>query len=143
MSGYDDIINLPHHTSATRPHMSAHDRAAQFSPFAALTGYDAAIGETGRLTEERLELDEEEKAMLDRKQQILLDHIREQPEIRVTCFVPDEKKAGGAYVTVTGHVKRIDGYERVLTMTDGEKIPMDAIAEIDSALFRGMFESIE
>ena len=137
MSGnYDDIINLPHHVSATRPQMSMIDRAAQFSPFAALTGYDAAIKETGRLTDERIEIDEDTKASLDMKQAYLMEIIDEQPEISVTYFLPDTKKSGGAYVTVTGNLKRFDEYERLLILTNGKKIPMDDIADIESDLFR-------
>lgn len=136
---YEDIINLPHHVSKTRPQMSMLDRAAQFSPFAALTGYDAAIKETGRLTDEKQELDEDTKAALDMKQAYLMEMIDEQPEISVTYFLPDTKKAGGAYATVTGKLKRFDEYERLLILTDGKKIPMDDIADIESDLFRGIF----
>lgn len=136
---YEDIINLPHHVSKTRPQMSMLDRAAGFSPFAALTGYDAAIKETGRLTDEKQELDEDTKAALDMKQAYLMEMIDEQPEISVTYFLPDTKKAGGAYATVTGKLKRFDEYERLLILTDGKKIPMDDIADIESDLFRGIF----
>lgn len=137
---YEDIINLPHHVSKTRPQMSMLDRAAQFSPFAALTGYDAAIKETGRLTDEKQELDDDTKAALDMKQAYLMEMIDEQPEISVTYFLPDTKKAGGAYATVTGKLKRFDEYERLLILTDGKKIPMDDIADIESNLFRGIME---
>ena len=136
---YEDIINLPHHVSKTRPQMSMLDRAAQFSPFAALTGYDAAIKETGRLTDEKIEMDEDRKAALDMKQAYLIEMLDEQPEISITYFLPDTKKLGGAYVTVTGNLKRFDEYERLLILTDGKKIPMDDIADIESDLFRGMF----
>jgi hypothetical protein len=137
---YEDILNLPHHVSKTRPQMSMLDRAAQFSPFAALTGYDDAIKETGRLTDEKIEMDEDRKAALDMKQAYLIEMIDEQPEISITYFLPDTKKSGGAYVTVTGNLKRFDEYERLLILTDGKKIPMDDIADIESDLFRGMFE---
>ena len=137
---YEDILNLPHHVSKTRPQMSMLDRAAQFSPFAALTGYDDAIKETGRLTDEKIEMDEDRKAALDMKQAYLIEMIDEQPEISITYFLPDAKKSGGAYVTVTGNLKRFDEYERLLILTDGKKIPMDYIADIESDLFRGMFE---
>lgn len=133
---YEDIINLPHHVSRTRPQMSMLDRAAQFSPFAALTGYDAAIKETGRLTDEKIELDEDTKAALDMKQAYLVEVIDEQPEISITYFLPDTKKSGGEYVTVTGNLKRFDEYERLLILTDGKKIPMDDIADIECDLFR-------
>ena len=136
MEGYKDIINLPHHVSKTRPQMSMLDRAAQFSPFAALTGYDAAIKETGRLTDEKIELSEEAKASLDRKQAYLIEMIDELPEITVTYFLPDTKKSGGAYVTVTGNLKRFDEYERLLILTDSRKIPMDDIANIECDLFK-------
>lgn len=135
---YEDIINLPHHVSKTRPQMPELERAAQFSPFAALTGYDAAIQETGRLTDERIDFGEETKAMLDMKQQYLSDIIADQPEITVTYFVPDEKKAGGAYITVTGNLKRIEEYERMMILTNGKKIPMDEIADIEADIFRGI-----
>ena len=136
---YEDIINLPHHVSKTRPQMSMLDRAAQFSPFAALTGYDVAIKETGRLTDEKIELDEDTKAALDMKQAYLIEMIDEQPEITIIYFLPDARKVGGAYVTVTGNLKRFDEYERLLILTNGKKIPMDDIADIESDLFKGMF----
>ena len=100
MNPYDDIINLPHHTSASRPHMSAYDRAAQFSPFAALTGYDSAITETARLTDKRAELDEYSKAALNEKLCMIQDQTDEQPEVSITYFQPDNKKSGGAYMAL-------------------------------------------
>ena len=132
---YEDIIHLPHHVSKTRPQMSMQDRAAQFSPFAALTGYDAAISETGRLTDERTDLGEETKAMLDMKQQYLLEVISDQPEITVTYFVPDEKKAGGAYVTHRGRIRKIDTYLRRLLFEDGTEVHMQYIFEMDGEIF--------
>lgn len=133
---YLDIINLPHHVSAARPQMSMMDRAAQFSPFAALTGYDDAITETGRLTSERIELDEDAKAALDMKHACLMEIINDQPDISVTYFLPDTIKSGGEYVTVTGNLKRFDEYERLLILTDGQKIPMDDILDIESSSLR-------
>ena len=135
MGKYDDIINLPHHTSPKRPRMSMIDRAAQFSPFAALTGYDAAVKETARLTDRRIELTEDSRAALDRKQQLLVDNLAEHPEVSVTYFVPDERKAGGAYITNTGSVKKVDDYLRLLILTDGTKIPLDDILDMESELF--------
>ena len=135
---YDDIINLPHHISATRSHMTAIDRAAQFSPFAALTGYEAAIKETARLTDERVELDEYAKDALREKLQIITDRIKEHPEITITYFQPDAKKKGGAYVTAVGSAKKIDEYERVVVMTDGTVIPIDETISIDGQIFELM-----
>ena len=132
---YEDIINLPHHVSKTRPQMPMSDRAAQFAPFAALTGYDAAIKETGRLTDERIELDEEASTALDRKYQLLMDVFDDAPEVTITYFQPDERKAGGKYLTATGAVKKVDDYERLITMQDGAKIPMDDVLSIDGELF--------
>ena len=128
---YDDIIHLPHHVSATHPHMAAIDRAAQFSPFAALTGYDAAIKETARLTDQKVELDEVMKEALSNKLQMVADRLKERPEIAITYFQPDGKKNGGAYVTVINTVKKIDVYERIVVMTDGKVIPVDEIISID------------
>ena len=135
---YDDIINLPHYVSPTRPRMSMINRAAQFSPFAALTGYDAAIKETGRLTDRRIELSEDSRAALDRKQQLLVECLADHPEVSVTYFIPDERKSGGAYVTVTGIVKKVDDCQRLLLLTDGTKIPLDEILELESELFHGL-----
>ena len=136
MSGpYDDIIHLSHPTSKNRPRMSIHDRAPQFSPFAALSGHAAAIAETARLTDRKLELDEDTKAELDRRQAILLEHISERPEITVTWFRPDERKSGGAYITTTGRLKKIDEIERVLVLTDGARIPLEDVAGLESDSF--------
>ena len=132
---YNEIINLPHHVSKTRPQMPMSDRAAQFAPFAALTGYDAAIKETGRLTDERIELDEEALTALDLKYQLLMEALDEAPKVTITYFQPDERKAGGAYVTATGAVIKVDDFERLITMQDGTKIPMDDILSIDGELF--------
>ena len=127
---YEDIINLPHHVSKTRPQMSMLDRAAQFSPFAALTGYDAAIKETGRLTDEKIELDEEALTALDMKYQLLINALDDAPEVTITYFQPDERKAGGKYITATGAVKKVDDFERRITMQDGTKIPMDDVYDM-------------
>jgi hypothetical protein len=137
---YDDIIHLKHHVSATRPLMAAIDRAAQFSPFAALTGYDAAIKETARLTDKRLELDEYFKNVLNDKLQILADRMKEHPEIAITYFVPDTKKNGGAYVTAIGTAKKIDEYERIVVMADSTAIPMDDIISIEGQIFKTMWD---
>ncbi len=132
---YEDIIYLPHHVSTKHPHMSAIDRAAQFSPFAALTGYGEAIKETARLTGERVELDEYTKDALSDRLQIIADRINEHLEIVITYFRPDAKKNGGTYITTISTVKKIDEYERVIVMTDGTAIPIDEIISIDGQIF--------
>ena len=137
MSGkYDDIIGLPHPTSARHPRMPISDRAAIFSPFAALSGHSAALAETARLTDQKIELDEDTKAELDRKQAILREHLTEQPEITVTWFQPDEKKAGGAYATITGRLRKIDEAEKALVLLDGTKIPLENVMELESSCFQ-------
>ncbi len=135
---YEDIINLPHHVSKTRPQMSMIDRAAQFSPFAALTGYDAAIKETGRLTDEKIEMDEEALNILNMKFQLLVDRLADEPEITFTYFKPDERKAGGAYIDVTGKVKKVDDFERLIVMQNGTKMPMDDILNIEGEIFASL-----
>lgn len=135
---YDDIIHLPHHVSKTRPQMSMQDRAAQFSPFAALTGYDAAIKETGRLTVRKVEMDEEALHILNMKFQILVDSMDVRPEVTFTYFEPDKHKAGGAYVEVTGMVKKIDDFERLIVMQDGTKLLMDDILRIEGEIFASL-----
>lgn len=135
---YEDIINLPHHVSETRPQMSTIDRAAQFSPFAALTGYDAAIKETGRLTDEKIEMDEEALNILNMKFQLLVDRLADEPEITFTYFKPDERKAGGAYIDVTGKVKKVDDFERLIVMQNGTKMPMDDILNIEGEIFASL-----
>ena len=132
---YDDIIHLPRPISKTHPPMSVMDRAAQFSPFAALTGYDAAIKETARLTDEKIELDEYAKDALNERLQILAEWIKDHPEIAITYFQPDAKKNGGAYVTAIGAVKKIDEYERFVVMTDGTGIFIEDIIRIDGQIF--------
>ena len=127
---YDDIINLPHHVSENHPHMSLYDRAAQFSPFAALTGHGAAIEETARLTEERIELDESRKEVINEKLMFVSGFSEDAPEIMLTFFVPDGRKFGGEYVSVTGKVKKIDSYKHDVIMTDGKIIPIENIYDI-------------
>lgn len=132
---YDSIKKLPHYQSVTRPHMSLYDRAAQFSPFAALTGYDDAVKETARLTDTKAELDEYEKAAINERLNWIQDTFDVQPEVSITYFLPDKKKSGGAYITVTGYVKKVDEYEHVVVMRNGTKVPIDDIAEIDGEIF--------
>ena len=137
MSGpYDDIIDLPHPTSRRHPRMPIRDRAAIFSPFAALSGHGAAIAETARLTERWIELDEDTRAELDRKQAVLLEHIDKQPEITVTWFQPDERKDGGAYRTAAGRLRKFRELERVLVLADGTEIPLEDVVALESDIFR-------
>ena len=126
---YDDIIGLPHHVSETRPRMARQDRAAQFAPFAALTGLDAAMGETARRTEARITLDENALEELDRRLRELEGREGE-AKIAVTYFRPDEKKAGGAHLTGEGTFRRIDALERRLLFSDGRKIPLEDIIDL-------------
>lgn len=133
---YDDIINLPHPTSQKHPRMSLYDRAAQFSPFAALTGHDAAIKETARFTEKQTEQSEDLISRLNENLQIISDNPG--TEITVTYFVPDERKTGGAYVSHTGIVKKLDVYEYTLVMEDTTIIPISQISEIECILFGKM-----
>lgn len=128
MSGrYDDIIDLPHPVSQRHPQMPLADRAAQFSPFAALTGLDAALQETARLTDQRITLDEYEQAELDKTLQALREAAPQHPAVEITYFQPDTRKAGGQYVTSVGHVKRIAEYEQQLILTEGTSIPLAEI----------------
>ncbi len=132
MSGnYDDITNLPHHVSTKRPQMPMSDRAAQFSPFAALTGHDAAIRETARLTDERIELDEHEIELLNSRLKDILSRQDERAVVSVTYFEPDKKKSGGVYVTATGVIKKVDEFQQTLHLMDGTLILIASIIAID------------
>ena len=128
--GYDDIIELPHHVSAVHPQMPLADRAAQFSPFAALTGHEEAIRETARQTEEFVELEEDRKEEINEKLQWIRENQAKRPEIEVTCFQPDTRKSGGSYLTVCGRVKRIDEIEQQILLTDGTRIAIERIFAI-------------
>ena len=129
ISEYEDIIALPHHVSASHPQMSLADRAAQFSPFAALTGYEDAIDESARLTEEQIELDENAREELDEKLRQIRECGEAHPEITVTYFQKDARKDGGAYVTLTGRVKKIDEYARMISFMDGTAVRIENILQ--------------
>ena len=129
-NSYDDIINLPHPVSKNHPQMPFRDRAAQFAPFAALTGHDAAIKETARLTDERLELSEEVIAQLNEKINIIRNNIGIEQNVSITYFIRDAKKNGGSYVMCSGVVKKVDEYERAIIMTDQTVIPIEQISDI-------------
>ena len=131
---YSDIINLPHHQSKTRPHMSNYNRAAQFAPFAALTGHSEAIDETARLTDSKIELDEYQKAELNDKL-LLLVNSENKEDVFITYFLPDDKKSGGAYITKTGIVAKIREYEKDVIFEDGTEVPIDDIVAIEGNQF--------
>ncbi len=130
---YEDMLYLPHHQSTKRKHMSLHDRAAQFAPFAALNGYEDAIEETGRLTEEEMILDETAVAQINEQLQYLSAHVGEHITVSVTYFKPDERKSGGTYLTDIGVVKRVDETNHFLIMDNGVAISMEQIREIEIA----------
>ena len=127
---YDEILNLPHHVSQTHPRMPMQDRAAQFAPFAALTGYDDVIREARRVTDERIELDEGALDSLSMKMRWLSEHLAESPQVTITYFRPDERKSGGEYLTVSGVVRKIDVDERVVWLGDGTKLRMGDVVAI-------------
>ena len=131
---YDDIISLPHHVSPVHPPMPVGDRAAQFAPFAALTGYEEAVEEAARLTDNRTELNRDRIEELDRELRRLKEHIKERPKAEIIFFKPDERKAGGAFVTAYGEVKKIDEYLGKVIMEDGSIIPIGDIYEINTEL---------
>lgn len=135
MGNYDDIINLPHHESTKHPRMSALNRATQFSPFAALTGHEAAISETARLTNTKLELDEDRKEELDECLQMIREHISLEPKVSITYFVPDTQKEGGSYLQVIGVIKKLDDIEHKIVMKNGTVIPINDIYEVESTIF--------
>ncbi len=136
---YEDILYLPHPVSRRHPQMPLSDRAAQFAPFAALTGHDEAIKETARLTDSYIELEEGQKERLDQRLSLLIKAMGEnpgqEPIITVTCFNPDEKKDGGTYVPVCGRVKKVDGYRREIVLKDGTALPMDDIVAMEGDVF--------
>ena len=132
---YNNIIDLPRHVSSKRPQMPVINRAAQFAPFAALKGHDLAVRETERLTKDRLDLDQYMKDELDMKLKIIVDRINDHPEIKITYFEPDPKKAGGAYLSNTSTVKKIDEYEKLVIMTNGKVISIKEIINIEGQIF--------
>ena len=135
MKDYSDIINMPHHVSNNRPQMSMRDRAAQFAPFAALTGYGDAVRETARQTNQKIELLDEQVAILNEKILFLIEKIKDNLEITITYFIPDKKKEGGAYTTVKGIVKKIDEYNKLIILNDGREIMMDSIFDLQGDIF--------
>ncbi len=136
MNGYCDMIGLPHPVSTTRKRMSRYDRAAQFSPFAALTGFEDVIVEAARLTKERLELSNEQQSQINERLLFILENISARPEVKITFFVPDKRKSGGAYEVAAGFVRRIDEYSGSVIFTDHRAVPIADIYDIESDIFR-------
>lgn len=138
MSRYDDIIDRRYEGSTTHKRMSLENRAAQFAPFAALTGHDAAINETARLTSERIELSGEEQRMLSERLNIVLEKLSEQPILTFVIFQPDTNKSGGCYITITGTVKKFDEYEKAIILTNGKSVLFENVFSIDGEIFNDM-----
>ncbi len=132
---YEDIMELPHHVSRKHPQMTMAQRAAQFMPFVAMQGQMESVRETERLTDDRIDLDDTVKEMVDRKLQHLLASVKDRPEIKVYYFVPDQRKEGGAYCIKTGQVKKIDVYNNVVIFVDGERIPINDIMDLEGNIF--------
>ena len=135
LDNYEDIINLPHHTSLNHPRMSMEKRASQFSPFAALTGYEDLVKESARLTDKKIDLDDGVKQILNNKLQIINQNINNKIEVTFTYFVPDKFKSGGKYIDYTGTIKKIDNYNNLIIMDDMTKISITEIINIKSELF--------
>lgn len=135
MGAYDDIINLPHHVSERHPQMPIQDRAAQFSPFAALTGYEGKVKEAARLTDKKIELTEEQRAILDERLYLLEDILPDHPEVTFTYFLPDLRKEGGAYTTITGKLKKLDRVERTIVLTNGVSIPVENLLQVEGRIW--------
>lgn len=136
MNEYEDIINLKHHVSLKHPQMSKMARAAQFAPFSALAGYDVAIKETARLTDKKIDLDEELQNILNNKLQIIIQNIKSNPEIKVTFFIQDNKKEGGKYITIKGNVKKVDTTNEYIILNDKTEIPINNIINITGTIFK-------
>lgn len=132
---YEDIVNLPRHISKVHPQATMADRAARFSPFAAISGYEDMVKEAARVTEERIDITDATKELLNEKLNMIIEFLDEAPEVTITYFEPDKKKDGGAYISITGTVKRIDEYERIVLMSDDKKIRIEEIYAIESDLF--------
>ena len=136
MDNYEDIINMPHHVSTKHARLSMEQRAAQFAPFAALTGYEDAVKETGRETSFKIELDDEMKQIIDSKLQIILEKIKNKPEVTITYFIPDSKKDGGEYIAKTGLVSKIDTFNQKIVLLDQTEIPINEIIDIEGNILK-------
>lgn len=140
MNNYADIINLKRPVS-NHNHLSIESRASQFSPFAALTGYDSEVKETARITDKRIEIDDGLREMLNVKLNYLNDHIRENPNISITYFVKDSKKDGGKYLTKQGTIKRIDTVNEIIKFNDNMVIPMNDMINITGDIFDTLYDN--
>lgn len=136
---YDDIIHMPHHVSTKHPRMSIENRAAQFAPFAALTGYEDAVKETAREVDTRIEIDEEQKNILDSKIQMIIEQLTNRPVVTFTYFIPDLTKDGGEYISVAGIVKKFDTYNQTILLEDDTEIPVNEVIDISGEIFK-MYE---
>ena len=134
-TGYEDIMHLPHHVSATRPRMSMHDRAAQFAPFAALTGFEDKANETARQTQQRIIIDENEIDLINNKLKLIEFKLNEKPTVKITYFEKDAFKEGGKYITAAGCIQSIDLLNSNILMSDGTKVPVNDIIDIDGDIF--------
>lgn len=132
---YEDMLMMPHHQSSKRPHMTMRERAAQFAPFAALTGHDEAIVETARYVESKLELEEDVLVELDERLGTLKEKIKESPRVSITYFRPDMHKKGGTYITISGTLKKIDEYKQKLILEEGDQIAIRDIVRIEERIF--------
>ena len=130
MGEYDDIIHLPHYEPKRHPRMPMAARAAQFAPFAAVAGHDAAIREEGRITDSWAELGDTGNEELNRKMEQLITLLPQHPTITIEYFLYDSHKSGGSYQSVSGHVKHVDEYERMIELMDGRKIAIDMVKDI-------------
>ncbi len=128
---YEDIIHLPYHPSKVHPQMSIHDRAAQFAPFAALTGFEDAVEEEGRLTQGQIELDEMELELLNLELNEIAEQIDRRPEVLLKYFVPDERKEGGSYPEIRGRVKKLDSFRRCICLEDGTVIALENLVRLE------------
>jgi len=140
MNNYEDIINLPHHVSSKRPQMSKEQRASQFAPFSALTGYEDAIKETARLTNRKIEVDDGLREVLNNKLNIIEENIKYKPEVSITYFIQDKKKDGGEYSTINGIVRRIDAVNNLIIMEDKSKIDMKDVLNITCDIFKNYLD---
>lgn len=137
-NNYEDIIDMPHHTSSKHPRMTIEARSAQFAPFSALTGYNEAVKETARVTEEKIEIDDGLKIVINNKLQIINNNIKDNPKVSITYFIKDKNKEGGKYITIRGTIKKLDSIKELVILEDKTIIPIKDIINITSSLFSSL-----